>query len=332
MARVDKQYLYSIGRVRELEKGLLSETNLIRILEADDPLAVLRSIDFFRMSEDHEHQEHIHEIFRQERTYNRHLLHELVAESALEDIFLLPYDVENIKLFCKGKLSGKNSVKEIDVEEGLYRKTELLDAIYEDLPTRVPPQLMDEVQRMSKEFPVHQKYTFVDSRFDRVLRNMQLAIARRTKSAFLVDYFQRLSDLQNISIIVRRKWHQLGRESLGEFLFDSGTLALSFFERVYEGGWEGLVSAFKPTAYGKMMADVIADVNQPGFLPLLDGMCANTMMTHLRTTTYLSSGIEPVLALYLAREHELQLVRLILAGKTFNISQEHLRLRMRQLF
>ncbi len=332
MAMIDSQYLYSIGRVRELEKKLLSEANLLRIVEADDPWPVLKSLEFFRVGEDLDHQTPSHEIFRRERLQNRQLLHELVAGSPLEDIFLLPYDVENIKLFLKGKLSGNASVKELDVEEGLYHKTELLEAIYEELPTSVFPQFVDAVKQLTEEFPAHRKYALVDSRLDQVLRTMQTEYARRAKSTFLIDYFQRLSDLQNISIIVRRKWHQSEREALGEYLFKSGTLAPSFLERVCEGGWESLTSALKPTVYGKIMTDVMADVNQSSFLPLFDAICANAMMTHLRTAKYLSVGIEPVLAFYLAREHELKLVRLILAGKTFNYSKEHLGSRLRELF
>ena len=332
MATVDKNYLYSIGRVRELEKGLLNEANLVRVLDANDPLAVLRSIGFFKATEDHEHQNHVPEMFQREREYNQQQLHDLVADSALEDIFLLPYDIENVKLFLKAKLSANAEIKNIAIEEGLYRKSELLEAIYDELPTRVPPAIMGEVRLLSEDFQTQQKFSRVDYRLDRKLRELQIDIAQRAHNTFMIEYFRLMSDIQNISTIFRRKWHQIGREALTECLLDTGTLAPSFFERVYESGWESIITAFKPTSYNKLVAGVLIEVNQETFSPLLDASCSNYIIDFLKQTTYMSAGIEPVLAYYLAREHELKLVRLILAGKTFNVSQEQLHLRMRKLY
>lgn len=332
MATVDKNYLYSIGRVKELEKGLLVETHLDRVLESDDPLAVLRSIGFFKAVEDHESQESFHEVFLREREYNRTQLHELVADSPLEDIFLLPYDIENIKLFLKGKLAANNTIKNIPVEEGKFRKSELLEAVNETLPTEVPSLIMDEVKSIAEEFQATKRFSLVDCRLDQKLRELQLDIARRSNSRFMVEYLRRLSDIQNISTTFRRKLHRSGRESLAEVLLDTGTLATVFFERVYDSGWESMGAAFKPTEYDKVIAKAIAEVNQETFLPTLDVSCTNYMIEFLQNTKRLSSGIEPVLAFYLARDHELKAVRAILVGKKFDYSQENLQLRMRELY
>jgi V/A-type H+-transporting ATPase subunit C len=332
MATVDKNYLYSIGRVRELEKGLLVETNLDRVLEADEPLSVLRSIGFFKTGDDHERSECLDDIFLRERQYNRKQLHELVADSPLEDIFLLPYDIENIKLFLKGKLTGNDSVKDIPVEEGKFRKVELLEAIYESLPTDIPSDIMDDIKELSEEFQATRRFSPIDCRLHRRLRLLQLDIARQAKCSFMVEYLQRLSDVQNISTMFRRKFHGLGRESLSEALLDTGTLAISFFERVYDSGWESLASAFKPTPYDKIVTTAVTEVSQDTFLPILDVVCANDMLDFLQNAKRVSFGIEPVIAFYLARENELKVVRTILAGKRFDYSQEKLQRRMRELY
>ncbi|MCP4399574.1 MAG: hypothetical protein GY801_20015 [bacterium] len=332
MASIDKQYLYSIGRVRELEKGLLGEANLGRILEADEPLAVLRSIAFFRTAEDHEHPEHLDGAFRLERAYNRRLLKELVVDSPLEEVFLLPYDVDNIKLFLQGKLTGNNDVKAIEVEEGLFSKSEVLDAVFNAVPGRIPPKILAAMDTAAEQFAAQAQFALVDALLDRSLRSVQLDIARRGKNGFLIDYLQRLSDVQNISLVIRRKHHRLGREDLGELLYEGGTLAPSFFERVYDGGWESLAAAFKSTDYSQLLTQALSDANQEGFLPMLDAACDGFLIERLRRTKYLNVGIAPLLAFYLAREHELKLVRMLLAGKIFHVPQEQLRLRMREIY
>ncbi len=332
MATVDKQYIYSIGRVKELEKGLLIETNLDRVLEADDPLSVLRSVGFFKATEEHDEHESLDEIFRRERVHNRRQLHELVADSPLEDIFLLPYDIQNIKLFLKGKLASNLAVKDIAVEEGKFRKSELLDAIYEDLPTDIPLSIVDEVKAITEEFQSTRRFALVDYHLDRRLRILQLEIARNAKSNFIVEYIQRLSDIQNITATIRRRIHLLGHESLLEALLDTGTIAPSFFEKIYDIGWESVITAFKPTEYDKAVTKALSQVEQRNFLPTLDFWCSSYMIEFLRRTKQICFGIEPVLAFYLARDHELKIVHAILNGKRFTYSQEKLKIRMKELY
>jgi vacuolar-type H+-ATPase subunit C/Vma6 len=191
MATIDKQYIYSIGRVKELEKGLLLEANLDRVLESDDPFSILRSIGFFKAADELEGQEnHLHELFRRERAYNRTQLHELIADSPLEDIFLLPYDIQVIKLFLKDKLSGHEAMKEAAVEEGKFSKEELAEAIYEGLPTDLPASLTEDIHAITEAFQNMRQFSLVDHRLDRRLRILQLDIARNAKSAFMIEYIQ----------------------------------------------------------------------------------------------------------------------------------------------
>jgi V/A-type H+-transporting ATPase subunit C len=148
----------------------------------------------------------------------------------------------------------------------------------------------------------------------------------------MIEYLQRLSDTQNISTTIRRKFYRLGRDSLAEMLFETGTLAPSFFERVYDGGWESMAGAFKPTDYDLLVSHVIAEVNQDSFFPTLDLNCANYMIEFLQKAKHISFGIEPVLAFCLAWEQALKAVQTILAGKLFNVPHEKMQQRMRDLY
>lgn len=332
MATIDKQYLYSIGRVKELEKGLLIHTHLVRILEAEDPLAVLRSLGFFKTSDDHERQESIDEMFVRERKHNRALLHELIADSPAEDVFLLPFDFENIKLGLKAKLTGNAAVQNPALEEGKFSKQRLFQAIFENAATDIPPVIMDDIKAITEDFQTNQRLTLIDARLHWRLRTLQLDLARQAKSAFLVEYLQRLSDIENISTTLRRKFHQSGRETLSAMLLTTGTLDIGFFERIYDGGWESLATALKPTPYDDLAARAISDLRPEIFFPTIDVVCANFMLNFLRKTKQKSTGVEPILAFYLARDQELRVVQMILAGKRFGYARDNIQQRMRELY
>lgn len=332
MATIDKKYIYTVGRTKELEKGLLSEANLDRVLESTDPSAVLRSLGFFKTTDDHEGHESLATLFLRERQFNRAQLHELVADSPLEDIFLLPYDIHNVKLLLKGKLTSTPNIKDYAVEEGKFSKAELLEALFDEVSTNLPTSLMDDVKAVTEEFQSSRRLALIDYRLDRRLRLLQLEIARKARNDFMIEYLQRLSDVLNISTTIRRKVRGFGRESLVEALLDTGTLAVSFFERLYEGGWESLASAFKPTAYETMVSKALAQLETPSFLAAIDVWAAHEMMEFLRTTKQICFGIEPALAFYLARDHELKLVRALWIGKIFYMAQNDLQIRMRELY
>jgi len=332
MATIDTQYIYSLGRVKELEKGLLSASNVDRVLESDDPFSVLRSIGFFKATEEHEEGDGISEIFRREHTQNRTLLHELIADSPLEDIFLLPYDIHNIKFLLKAKISGNTTLKEWPLTEGLYPKSMLVDAIYDELPSDLPSALLDDIRDLTETTQHRGDFCRIDYRLDRRLRALQLEIAQNAKSPFLVEYLQRLSDVQNITTIIRRKIHELGRDGLTDALLNAGTLDHTFLEKAHDSGWESMVTAFKPTEYSQMVADALAQVEQQNFLAILDACGSQYLIEFLQRAKQQTFGIEPVVVFYLARDHELKVVRTLWMGKAFDYAQEKLKLRTKKLY
>jgi V/A-type H+/Na+-transporting ATPase subunit C len=332
MATVDQAYIYSLGRVKELETALLVETTLDRVIEAGEPVAVLRSVGFFRTLEDTDDSDDLEVIFRRERAHNRQQLRELVADSPLETIFLLPYDVQNIKLLLKGKLSGNQAVQEQVVEEGVFRKRELIEAIYDELPSDLPAAVQDDLRELTETFQQQPRFALIDYRLNRRLRRWQLEIARQAANTFVAEYIQRLSDIQNITSTFRRKLHRLNRDSLQAELLETGTLAPSFFEGLYDLGWESVSAMFKPTAYSDIVDHALTQAEQSPFLPSLDFWCSRAMTAFLQRTRQITFGIEPLLAYYLHRDHELKMVRTILAGRTFHYSRDQLQIRLQEVY
>jgi V/A-type H+/Na+-transporting ATPase subunit C len=185
---------------------------------------------------------------------------------------------------------------------------------------------------LTEEFQAQRRFALIDARLDRRLRHLQLESARQTKSRFLVEYLQRLSDLQNLTSLIRRKNYLLGRETLPEVLLDTGTLAADFFERAFDLSWESMITLFKPTVYEQTVAQALAQVDHINFLPWVDFWCARYMLEFLRRTRQISFGVEPVVAYFLAREHELRVVRTIVAGKIFNYPSDRLDARRKDVY
>ena len=132
--------------------------------------------------------------------------------------------------------------------------------------------------------------------------------------------------------MIRHKTHELNRDGLSDALLDTGMLAMSFFEKVYDTGWESIITAFKPTDYGAAVASALAQIDQNNFLAILDTSCQRVLIEFLRQTKQQCFGIEPVLAFYLARDHALKVTRTIWIGKSFEYPPDKLRIRMKELY
>jgi vacuolar-type H+-ATPase subunit C/Vma6 len=113
---------------------------------------------------------------------------------------------------------------------------------------------------------------------------------------------------------------------------ETGTLDFTFLERIHDSGWESMVTAFKPTEYGKMVGDALVQIEHPCFLAILDACGSQYLIDYLRRVKQQCFGIEPVLAFYLARDHELKVVRTLWMGKAFAYAGEKLPLRAKTLF
>ena len=256
------------------------------------------------------------------------MLHELIADSPLEDIFLLPYDIHNLKLLLKGKLAGNSAGKEWALEEGKYPKQMLIEAVYDDVSSDLPGAIVDDIRELTEALQNSTRFAQVDYCLDRRLRALQLEIARNAKNVFVIAYLQRLSDVQNISAIIRRKTHELGRDTLKDTLLDGGMLDRGFLEKVYDSGWESMVTAFKPTAHSRWVADALAaQIERSNFLAVLDTCGAQYLIEFLHTARQHPFGIEQILAFHIARDHELKVVRTMWMGKAFGCTQEKLTLR-----
>jgi len=58
----------------------------------------------------------------------------------------------------------------------------------------------------------------------------------------------------------------------------------------------------------------------------------NKLMQHVKSAKYVSFGIEPLVGYLIAKENEIKIARIIMAGKLAGIPSEQLRERMRETY
>ena len=103
----DTEYLYATTRIRSLEKTLLSEERLERMVEAktfEDMVKVLTELGYTEMPNATPHE--VERALARARKETFALLYELSPIHELVDVFRIRYDYHNIKTIMKSEAVG----------------------------------------------------------------------------------------------------------------------------------------------------------------------------------------------------------------------------------
>ncbi|HHY46370.1 MAG TPA: V-type ATP synthase subunit C, partial [Firmicutes bacterium] len=95
---------------------------------------------------------------------------------------------------------------------------------------------------------------------------------------------------------------------------------------------EGLADAFQSTDYAGMLLDGIKRYAEEGVLSKFERDSDNFLMEYLKGAKYIPFGPEPVISYLLAKENEVQTLRMLLIGKANGLPGAVIRERLRDTY
>ena len=108
----DNKYLYSVTRTRVLETKLLDSTKVERMVEAssaDDVIKILGETEYANSISEMKHSLDYETVISMEIENTYKYMREILPEPELVDIFLLKYDIHNLKVLLKSSLLGEDN-------------------------------------------------------------------------------------------------------------------------------------------------------------------------------------------------------------------------------
>lgn len=310
------QYVDSVARVRELERRLLTRSDLEQTLGQASAQAVLADTRFFPSG----WAGGIQVTLRQARRENLDLLVALTFDAPLVDIFLFPADVERLRFTLKAYLTGREGPMQMADEEGTLPE-EIIRRLVEGEPAEgIPEPLLEAVERARSRWKREADLAVVDRSLDEGQLAWQRAAARRWRCPFLADYFALVADLANIRSVARARAAGWPSEMVGDLLIQGGTIDLKALAEAASEMPGALKDLFLGTVYGPPgeFAGGPEEVE-------LDA--ERVRLGFLRTTRDALEGIEPLVAFYLARERDITTLAIISAGLAAGVPVEELRRR-----
>ena len=331
MDRMD--YGQSVVTIRILEKRLLTRNRLERMIEAQTPEEVLKLLGETEYSQDmadiHGSQDYEIILKREtERVFS--IVRNMIKNTGIVDVLSLKYDYHNLKVLLKSKITGKDF-------SSLLMKAGTIDASkfkvkFETQSNDLPQEIMEAIDEVQKDFEENHNPQRIDIIVDKhYFRNLS-RLAKEIDVKVITDYVEGLIDFQNMITLFRVQKQKRDARFLETVIFEGGTISKNKIVASINDNTDTILNKFKKEKLGTYLVKGLEAFSETKRLSELEKISDNYLMELNKESKYVVFGPEPLFTYLVAKEREINAVRMIMVSKINNISSDKIRERLRETY
>lgn len=325
----DLKYTYATGRIRVLETKLLSSSKVEKMINSrsiSDVLIYLEDTAYDDTIGEMKDPGKYGEFVKIERLISFDLMERLILDPDVKHLFRIPYDFHNLKVLLKRRLS--EVATSIVLSDFGTIPAEVTKTAFETDDFHLLPEFMREVigQALAQHY-LKKNLKSMEFLIDNLEYNHLLFLSKKTNIPFLVTYVKIKIDLTNISTFLRIKYFNT-KDNVEEALIEGGNLPLRFFLQLISESPESLPSFFSNNPYSYLIEEGVRKIIEDGSFSIFDKESENYIMNYMKLSRYVTFGIEPIVAYFVSREQDLNIIKMILVGKLNEIPTEEIRQRI----
>ena len=332
MNRMD--YGRSVVTVRVLEKRLLTKNRLERMIEAGSPDDVLKQLgetEYSHNMADIKDSRSYEKILRRETERVFSLVREMSNDSEIVDILSIKYDYHNLKVLLKSKLSGKDFT-DLLMDAGTVKASRLKQKFeiqnYEDLPE----EFIEAINEVEKDFAENNDPQKIDLIVDKYYYKHLSKIASKIDVEIMRDYVSGLIDFQNIITLLRVKKQNRDLKVLESVIHEGGNIPKDKIVVSLNDTPEMIANKFRKEKIGTYLTAGIEAFENTGRLSELEKISDNYLMALNRESKYVVFGPEPLFTYLVAKEREINAIRMIMVGKINSLDSDRIKERLRDTY
>ena len=331
MDRMD--YGQSVVTIRVLEKRLLTRNRLERMIEAETPEEVLKLLGETEYSQDmadiHGSQDYEIILKREtERVFS--IVRNMIKNTGIVDVLSLKYDYHNLKVLLKSKITGKDF-------SSLLMQAGTIDASkfkvkFETQSNDLPQEIMEAIDEVQKDFEENHNPQRIDIIVDKhYFRNLS-RLAKEIDVKVITDYVEGLIDFQNMITLFRVQKQKRDARFLETVIFEGGTISKNKIVASINDNTDTILNKFKKEKLGTYLVKGLEAFSETKRLSELEKISDNYLMELNKESKYVVFGPEPLFTYLVAKEREINAVRMIMVSKINNISSDKIRERLRETY
>lgn len=319
-------YAYAVGRIRENENKLLSNSDIIQLVNAPDFASAIHLLqdngwsDLEQLTDDN-----IEAAFLKKAEQTWQLLSEIAPDVNVHDFLVLNNDFHNLKTALKSYVTH-NPITTSYLTPSVANVNEVIDAVNNKRFDLLPEFLKEAATEAYDVLTRTYDGQAVDVIIDRAALEAIYDAAKATNNEFITDVASIICDVANIKIALRAMQTQKDKKFLDAALCNSGSLNKSELADAAAQGRDSLLSYLNLTDYSMSTEHFAVSITA------FEKWCDDLLMMRVQQAKYISIGVEPLIAYFIARQAEIKNVRIILLCKLNNIAADEIMERVRKTY
>jgi len=329
-----EDYGYACARVRELEKSLLNQEILDKMIESQDlenAIKVLAERNLneytFENTEPLAIENHLVNILK--KTVK--LIKEISPYPYLFELFNWKYDFHNLKVLLKTKILDKKEKAPI-YEIGNLSQDILKAAVFDGKYQSVPILIERFIKQSEELYMKYEDLQLMEFSLDKAYYEILFNNLEDINQPFLFYFYKTEIDLLNIIIACRCKVRHIKKANLSEILIKYGYFSPQKIIGIYENSVHSWPNYFQKTDYSSLVEDGIKHWQENKSLLEIERLSDNFLLNLLKIGRYTSFGLESVIAYYYAKDNDIKNIRMILNGKRYLLPKDVIRKSIRNSY
>ena len=334
MAKHRKQdYQYPCAVIRGNELTLLSVTDLHKVVEAASVQSAMNLLHDFGYGDgkDLANPRDFEVALAAEKNRVAELVQSLDPNQNELEFLKFPADYHNAKVLLKAESLGINPENYL-MDGGRVAAGDLELMVKERNFLFTPVKLRDAILEAFNYFATTKDPQGIDILLDQACYREMLECAEAVDVEFISGYVKLLIDILNVQIFVRLKEIGKSVDFFSNVFLPGGKIDLSLLRELYGEGYQHIGEKLDLYGFGQVVGRGAAEASAGGSFALMEKLADDLKIKYVQTAKYVTAGVEPILAFYVAKEMELKNLRMILTGKLVGIAEETLKERLRETY
>ena len=188
------------------------------------------------------------------------------------------------------------------------------------------------MKKIIEDFPKTNDPQIIDIILDKYCYDEMLKSAEKTQNQFIIDYVRMQIDAINIKSYVRLRKMNKSWDFFTKIFLDGGKIYEQVFIKNYDEPFDKFAEHLLAFDFKDAFIEGTEALQETNKFTTLEKLLDNKIMRHIKYAKYVPFGIEPLVGYLLAKDNEIKIARIILAGKTAGISPELIRERLRETY
>lgn len=329
----DTDYLFSTARVRSVEKNMLTRERAEKMIDSKTTEDALRVLDdcYYGNGNEMVEPNDYEKLLTEEHKKTYDFITSVAPELDYFNMFLFPYDYHNLKVIMKAEYLGIDASDTL-VDTGSIDLKTLNYSVKERDFSGLTENMGKALKEIIETFPKTNDPQIIDIILDRYCFDEMLVSAENTNSDFIIDYVKMQIDAINLKTYVRLKKMNKSWDFFTKVFLRGGKIYEQIFIKNYDEPFEKFAEQLSAFNFKEIFLDGTEALQETGMFTALEKLLDNKLIEHVKYAKYVPFGIEPLVGYLIAKDNEIKIARIILAGKIAGISPELIRERLRETY